>query len=148
MNKNYNDMYYVKKIYMSAGMIAKDYTFTVYKNLVAIQELYLFLQDKLLTQNIITCCDILGGAEKWRFDYFINLYKNTENMFIIKDDHTNLNSIIGVYCRGKFIVSDHKGCNLEKFYLRTDNKDFERVKMAEEFFCKSGEYCQSKNDMV
>ena len=148
MNRSYKDMYYVKKLYMSAGMMAKDYTFTLYKNLVDKQQLYSFLHHKLLNQNVFPCYDVLGGAEKWRFDYFINLYKNTENMFIIKYDLTTLDSISGVYCNGKFIVNDHKGDNLEKFYWRTEKKDFDRIKIAEEFFCKSGEYCHCKNDMV
>jgi hypothetical protein len=92
----------------------------------------------------------VGRRQVVVFEHFINMYKNTENVFIFKNDLSACGTPFGVYCEKhrKFIISDMNGIPLQQFYLRTDISAEKITKLAREFFYKSGDYCQCKNDMV
>ena len=147
---SYENMYYVKNLYMSAGRIQRDHIYSIYKKLVHQNKIIDFLTLKNTADSTIMLNDIFGGRAQFAFEYFFKMHKNTKNMFIIKDDLSALGRIIGVYCEKEniFMVCDSSGHNLEKFYYRTEEKHKSQLEIASDYFYRSGEYCQCNNDMI
>ena len=150
MYASYENMYYTKILYLTAGKIRNDYNYIAHKKLISYTALTIYIHDKITTNSYIGCYDTMGRRLTMVFKYFINLYKNTENMFIIQNDLYTCDLPLGVYCEKhkKFIASDSDGLSLQQFYFRTDNNAEKITKLAKEFFYKSGDYCQCNNDMV
>ena len=150
MYDSFENTYYTKNLYLTAGRIRSDYNYTIHRNLVRDIPLTRFIHQKITDNSLIACCDTVGRRQVVVFEYFINLYKNTENIFIFKNDLSASDIPLGVYCEKhrKFIVSYTTGIPLGQFYLRTDARAEKTAEIAREFFYKSGDYCQCKNDMI
>ena len=150
MNKGYNRQYYVKKLYLSAGRTVADYCFDRYKNAPDTSAVLRYIADISARQECIPCCDIFSRRNSIAFEYFIKMHKNTGNMFVYIDDLSAADRIMAVYTSEsrKFIYSASHGSDMVRFYRWTDSADKEKIKLAWEYFCRCGEYCQSKDDVL
>ena len=150
MNNSFEKQYFIKKLYLSAGITVRDYCFEKYRTAVSKNLLCRYVEKLVNDSDCIPLCDEIGCRENVAFSHFIKMYKYTENLFVIEDDLSCDDRICAVYGQTsqKFIYSDKNGITLDKFYYRQEDMKSGAMNISKEYFCQCGEYCQQNNDVI